>query len=1145
MRNLKRVLTICVAVLLMVSALTVVSFAETKTKFTDIRETDETLLNAVSLLEALNVAKGTTETTFGTNQEVTRQQMAAFIYRLMNAGKTLEGGDNFTPFEDLYDDTYFGMISWASSMNIIKGQTANKFNPEGTITLQDAYTMLVRALGYEDKETLSYPFDYINLAESDELDLANGLPAKVKYTTKLTRGNVAILLYNTFYAEMAKTIEVEKEREIGKGTPQSRFVLEVVEEHPRLCEDVYGVVEESFTVRATTHYAFNDSKEDKSYEPTEDSHGRGSMLLVATESNQNVDKVYTTVDDLGLDGKADDYIMADVTLFYIYDSRNEEIDEIIYAHSNLKKVTSNSATYTSVTGILEKVPSGQSETETYYTVDNSDPTKPSRVRMSGDMKVGGNLMYFYDAPYSYAKPSYVGCTTEEERYEARNSDNAKLIDLLCLDAEEGLYSFYVTDDLFLTKDGYGTDYTRAFANKFSQVRTSGIYEMDIYDPDGDGRFEYMWYKPATFAKIIMDDDYNFADYKAVELKVVENAHPDGLAKMPVLYANGARLEGEAFNDEDFVVAYVNGDGNLIKIFGVAQARKGTISNYDGYNGYVEIGYQTFRWCYQYRFVENFYPSDDDDYNVSDNNISMYSFFKSSTCLDTPVILYTYNHSHNNVMYYEIVNEENEYTEGDLLIPIERYTQATRQDINSDYVQYLKVLLDGEEKYIPVNVEDSYPAPKAVGTTYDFGVTVSEANGTTYDAYLNKLCTYTVDKNGVYTITSLLHETKDANGETPDHIDLVVDSTKFFNQKKVNQAANDLEEEGGVYLKKVSSNRYALVDIYGNTMLGSAGTKPGVFVGFDNAYIDEATFIFRVIQKNSKGEYESKIVTYDGVALPGTIESELINAQFIYQNRGTSTKSADLVLFYAEVWDEDLAFETAVTKTDYVIVKNAQVKKIAADEFRYAYDVFNPVTGELETGVLGTGVGETAKELTNDITAFAAGSVVNVTTGGKLDDEDADRSDVIVLFNGDPADKKLAYVKDVFLDENLVELAPINSTDIEYYKWGADRDGAFELYELAEDVTVTMIKFAKKDDIKTAEISKLTLEEIADAGKDVKSYTTTYRAPDADAYDEFSTEYCKYVKAFITATYKSKYDYPIIDSIIVVVHPGQEAELDVE
>ena len=68
MRNLKRVLTICVAVLLMVSALTVVSFAETKTKFTDIRETDETLLNAVSLLEALNVAKGTTETTFSITQ---------------------------------------------------------------------------------------------------------------------------------------------------------------------------------------------------------------------------------------------------------------------------------------------------------------------------------------------------------------------------------------------------------------------------------------------------------------------------------------------------------------------------------------------------------------------------------------------------------------------------------------------------------------------------------------------------------------------------------------------------------------------------------------------------------------------------------------------------------------------------------------------------------------------------------------------------------------------------------------------------------------------------------------------------------------------------------------------------------------------
>lgn len=1142
MRNLKRVLTICVAVLLMISALTVVSFAQT-TKFTDVRETDETLIKAVSLLEALNVAKGTTDTTFGTNQEVTRQQMAAFIYRLMNAGKTLEGGENFTPFEDLYDDTYFGMISWANSMNIIKGQSANKFDPEGTITLQDAYTMLVRALGYEEKGALSYPHDYIQIAESKEVDLGEGLPAKVKYTSKLTRGNVAILLSNAFYAETAKTVEVEKVRELGKGTEKNKFVLEVVEENVRLCEDIYGVIEETFTVRATTHYAFNDAKDDSTYEPTEDAHGRGSMLLIATESKQKIDKVYTTVGELGLAGKADDYIMADVTLFYTYDNKNEEIKDIIFAQSNLKKATASSASYTNVTAVMEKPEDGATETETCYTIDSG---KPSYARMSGDMKVAGNVMYFYDAPYSYVQPSYEGCTTEEDRYAARNIDNTKLINLLCLDAEKGLYSYYVTDDEFLTKDGYGTDKTRAFATKFSQVRSSGIYEMDIFDPDGDGRYEYMWYKPATFAKIVLDDNYKFADNKTVIHEPVENAHPDGLTRMPKLYAYGATFEGEAFNDEDFVVAYVNGDANLVKIFGVAQARKGTVSGYDRYNGYVEIGYQTFRTCYQFRFVENFYPSDSDGWKPSDNNINMYSFFTTASCINREVILYTYNYTYNNVMYYEIVDEENEYTQEDLLIPIERYTQPSRTDINSDYVQYLKVLLNGEEKYIPVNVEKSYPAPKAEGNAYDYGVTVTE-NGVEYDAYLNKLCTYTVDKNGVYTLTSLLHETKDEAGLTPKHIPFVIDED-FFSKKKVNQAASDFENEGGVYINKVASNRYAIVDSNGNNMLGAAGTRPGEFVDFDNAYVDETTFIIRVVKKNSKGEYENKIVVYDGVAFPGTSTSEFTNVQYIFQNRGTSTTAVDLVIFYGEVWDADLEFESKITDTAYVIVKNSQVKKVSADEFRYTYDVFNPATGELQTGVLGTGVGETAKELTDDVTPYEAGAVIKVTSSGKIDDEKAvGERNHIVLFDGNPADKKLAYIKDVFLSENLVDLAPINSTDNEYYKWGATREGAFDLHELAEDVTVTVLKFGKTNNLKTAEMSVLTLEEFAAMGKDLKCYTTSYIAPE-DADDptaEFSTEYCKYVKAFVTATYKSRYDYPIIDSIIVVVHPDQTAELDVD
>ena len=258
MSKFKRILTVGITAVMLLAVLSVSAFAAT-TKFTDVNAKDETLSKAVSLLEGLGVAKGTTETTFGTNENVTRQQMAAFIYRLMKKGSTLEGGDNNTPFEDLYDDTYYGMVSWANAMGIIKGVSATEFDPDGSIILKDAYTMLVRALDYEKNTQLGYPFDFIEIAESSGVNLDEGLPSSVDYDSELTRGNVAILLYNAFYAETGIAETVERERLIGEGE-NAKYVLETVEEYPRLCEKVYDVIEEEFVVRETTHYAFNDSR---------------------------------------------------------------------------------------------------------------------------------------------------------------------------------------------------------------------------------------------------------------------------------------------------------------------------------------------------------------------------------------------------------------------------------------------------------------------------------------------------------------------------------------------------------------------------------------------------------------------------------------------------------------------------------------------------------------------------------------------------------------------------------------------------------------------------------------------------------------------------------------------------------------------
>lgn len=187
MKKFLKVLTI------LSSALVVLATSVSAAKFSDVNYSSAEG-KAVSALVELDITKGTSDTTFGAKELVTRQQMALFIYRLMNDNHTSES-KNTTAFIDVTDPTYFAAISWANEEGVINGTSDTTFNPKGSITLQDAYTMLIRALGYQ---SLEYPAGYINLATDAAFELNKGIGTSIANTQALTRGNVAILLYNAY-----------------------------------------------------------------------------------------------------------------------------------------------------------------------------------------------------------------------------------------------------------------------------------------------------------------------------------------------------------------------------------------------------------------------------------------------------------------------------------------------------------------------------------------------------------------------------------------------------------------------------------------------------------------------------------------------------------------------------------------------------------------------------------------------------------------------------------------------------------------------------------------------------------------------------------------------------------------------------------
>lgn len=164
--------------------------------------------------------------------------MALLLYRLM-LGRNNAGNVNSSPFTDITDNTYFGAISWAFASGYILGTGENTFNPQGGITMQDAMTILVRALGQSNANmNKGYPWTYIDAGLKLELD--DRLEG-VAYTATLTRGQVAALLYNALTAEYL----------IPKTAANGLTYLEKTS----IIENVFGYEIKDAILTATNHYA--------------------------------------------------------------------------------------------------------------------------------------------------------------------------------------------------------------------------------------------------------------------------------------------------------------------------------------------------------------------------------------------------------------------------------------------------------------------------------------------------------------------------------------------------------------------------------------------------------------------------------------------------------------------------------------------------------------------------------------------------------------------------------------------------------------------------------------------------------------------------------------------------------------------------
>ncbi len=1121
MRNFKKFLTTAVAAVTLAAML---CFGASAAKFSDVNASDKVLSDAVNLLSQLNITKGTSETTFGTNENVTRQQMAAFIYRLMKKGASMEGGENHTTFTDLKDSTYFAYVSWANSMNIIKGRSETVFDPTGTITLQEAYTMMVRAMGY-DTGDLIYPHGYIDIAESSDVALDKGLPSAFSYETPLSRGAVAIILYNAFFGETAheETEYVETFLSTGKGVMQKKTY------NPTIAEYIYDVNEGSYTVRATPKYAFNEDKNSTEYYPLIDEFDGNMMQFVAVDQNEEIASFYYDFDKLGLAGNVDDYIMGVFDIFYTVD-KDGEMDTIYYAENNMDHQTSEKA---------EVKRMSANASHHYYEYWYGASGKQHALLLP-KLTINSKEIYFFDAPYSYAKPDYANETDEAEQKRLRDEKCAKFINIKSVDEEKGTYSYYVELDFV----GNGTKNYVYLLDHIHQVTTGGFYKFDIYDVDGDGLYDYVRYRPYTFGKMDGDEGYTFTDideyYDNAPMYVAnDDAHTYAIKNIPMIYYNGANLSGKKFNDGDFAIVYLNPEANELDVFDVLQKAQGPVSSNSKSTMTVKINGTSYRTGYQYLTVKSYRgaASGDIDKDTGENggyslrsssaNGNYMTHLHSTESLGNEYLVYTYNKNYNNIYFYEPIDGGNAvYDSENIMIPL------GAEDNNGGYIEgefdvdtgittfLLRAWINGAIKYVPVSIEDMYPTPTRYGTTYNFGVTAQEEyQADAVYAYLGKICTYTVDKNGVYTITSLLHS-RDEDGE---YNGINKDSTVLAEDKSTEMFGEDIDYFDEARMIKVAGNRYQLVDAAGYTLLGID----------DVQYIDYLVLqdYSKIIIRNrktsvddtedAKEKYEYLEFDIDSFAGSTDAATTLTNVQYILKADPDSRTRANLVFMYAEA--EDFEFQSKTVENEWRILTTCTPGLDEEEYYRNYYDVINPLTGEKTSNVPGSKAYSKANSV-NTPFATVSGQIVEMTADGKVNEEKTSYDVIDIETN-----KNFAFITYVAEKDNTIEILPVNAEDASYFQR--------EVYQLEDDTPIVLVKYDKTGDIYNAEVSKLTIADLAAEKKDIKCYNDKILE---DGDDEYTTKYSEFVKCYIEYEEADDEDeLPAVEYIVVVVHPDEQ------
>lgn len=196
MKNLKKLISVIIAVIMLVSSFATVAAAD----YADVESTNS-YYKAIKVLSGLGIAKGDGEN-FNPANDVKRSEMVAFVCRAMGE-EDIATASASNAFTDVAANHWAaGYIAWGVNRGIINGMGDGTFAPDASVTYQDAVVMIMRALGYDRiaqrAENGGYPTGYLKLASQ------YGVLKDAGYDNAkaATREIIAQLIYNALTAPL-------------------------------------------------------------------------------------------------------------------------------------------------------------------------------------------------------------------------------------------------------------------------------------------------------------------------------------------------------------------------------------------------------------------------------------------------------------------------------------------------------------------------------------------------------------------------------------------------------------------------------------------------------------------------------------------------------------------------------------------------------------------------------------------------------------------------------------------------------------------------------------------------------------------------------------------------------------------------------